>query len=165
MQLTCAPVSKRDENARSFTFILKVVPFVVPLFPLYCHLPLHGCSSLLVRPTNFPISQYFHSCLASMQLFPSGLNDIIFWKFIYLIAASSLLFELLTFKLHCKVKLLEEVATKFSGYIAVRLLSQGDLGVFLPLCPLFGLSVFLRSVLLVFVLLLQLLLKLARLDG
>ena len=32
MQLTCAPVSKRDENARFFTLILKVVPFVLPVF-------------------------------------------------------------------------------------------------------------------------------------
>ena len=32
MQLTCTPVSKRDENARSFTLILKVVPFVFPVF-------------------------------------------------------------------------------------------------------------------------------------
>ena len=32
MQLTCAPVSKRDEKARSFTLILKVVPFVLPVF-------------------------------------------------------------------------------------------------------------------------------------
>ena len=32
MQLTCAPVSKRDENTRSFTFILKVVPLVFPVF-------------------------------------------------------------------------------------------------------------------------------------
>ena len=32
MQLTCATVSKRDENARSFTLILKVVPFVLPVF-------------------------------------------------------------------------------------------------------------------------------------
>ena len=32
MQLTCAPVSKRDENARSFTLILKVVPFILPVF-------------------------------------------------------------------------------------------------------------------------------------
>ena len=32
MQLTCAPVSKRDENARSFILILKVVPFVFPVF-------------------------------------------------------------------------------------------------------------------------------------
>ena len=32
MQLTCATVSKRDEKARSFTLILKVVPFVLPVF-------------------------------------------------------------------------------------------------------------------------------------
>ena len=32
MQLTCAPVSKRDEKAKSFTLILKVVPFVLPVF-------------------------------------------------------------------------------------------------------------------------------------
>ena len=32
MQLTCAPVSKRDEKARFFTLILKVVPFVLPVF-------------------------------------------------------------------------------------------------------------------------------------
>ena len=80
MQLTCAPVSKRDENTRSFTFILKVVPFVfpvfikIPLFPLCCYLPLQFHSSLLVRPMNFPIFRYFRSRLASMQLFPSGLQ-------------------------------------------------------------------------------------------
>ena len=32
MQLTCAPVSKRDENARSFILNLKVVPFALPVF-------------------------------------------------------------------------------------------------------------------------------------
>ena len=32
MQLTCAPVSKSDENARSFILILKVVPFILPVF-------------------------------------------------------------------------------------------------------------------------------------
>ena len=72
-------------------------------------------------------------------------------NFIYLIAASSLLFELLVFKPHGKVKLFEKVATKFSGYIFVRLLGQGDLGVFQPLCPLFGWSIFLGSLLLMFV--------------
>ena len=81
MQLTCAPVSKRDENTRSLTFILKVVPFVfpvfikkIPLFPPCCYLPLQFHSPLLVRPTNFPIFWYFCSCLASMQPFPSDLQ-------------------------------------------------------------------------------------------
>ena len=32
MQLTCAPVLKREEKARSFTLILKVVPLVLPVF-------------------------------------------------------------------------------------------------------------------------------------
>ena len=35
MQLTCAPVSKRDEEARSFILILKVVPFVLPVFIMH----------------------------------------------------------------------------------------------------------------------------------
>ena len=80
MQLTCTPVSKRDENTRSFTFILKVVPFVflvfikIPLFPPYCHLHPHPCSFLLVRPMNFPIFRYFCSCSALMPLFLFGLQ-------------------------------------------------------------------------------------------
>ena len=32
MQLTCAPVSKRDENTWSCTLILDVVPFLLPVF-------------------------------------------------------------------------------------------------------------------------------------
>ena len=31
MQITCAPVSNSEENTKSFTFILKVVPFVLPV--------------------------------------------------------------------------------------------------------------------------------------
>ena len=54
-------------------------------------------------------------------------------------------------KSHGKVELSEEVATKFSGHIVVRLLSQCDLRVSWLLCPLFDLSVFLRSLLLLFV--------------
>ena len=83
--------------------------------------------------------------------YTKGLNEIILCELIYLIAASSLLFVLLTFKLLGKVELSEEVATKLSGYIVVGLLSQGDLGVFQFLCPLLGLSVLLGMVLLLFV--------------
>ena len=64
---------------------------------------------------------------------------------------SSLLFQLITFKPHGKVKLSEEVTTKLSGHIVVRLLSQCNLGVSWLLCPLFDLSVFLGSLLLLFV--------------
>ena len=80
MQLTCAPVSKRDGNTRSFTFILKVVPLVlpvfikIPLFPSYCHLHPHHCSSLLIRLTNFPIFWYLCFCSVLMQLSPFGLQ-------------------------------------------------------------------------------------------
>ena len=51
MQLTCAPVSKRDEKARSFTLILKVVPFVLPVF-----ITNNSFSTVLLLTSSFLLS-------------------------------------------------------------------------------------------------------------
>ena len=79
MQLTCAPVSKRDENARSFTLILKVVPFVFTciyykhlFFPLCFHLSLSYHFLWLVRPANSPSFWWIRFLLAFLQLYPFG---------------------------------------------------------------------------------------------
>ena len=76
MQLTCAPVSKSDENARSFILILKVVPFILPgiydtylLCPLCLHLPLCFDHPLLVRPMNIPNFWWIRSFPVWMQLY------------------------------------------------------------------------------------------------
>ena len=43
-QLTCAPVSNKEANTRSFTFILKVIPFVFP-----CWMNITSFSALVVQ--------------------------------------------------------------------------------------------------------------------
>ena len=139
MQLTCAPVSKRDENARSFTLILKIVPFVLPVFITNTSFStvLLLTSSVLVSLTsqddefpNFLVDSLLSSIDAAFSILvlghTEGLHEIVFSNFIYLFAAPSLLFQLILFKPHGKVKLSEEVTTKLSGHIVVKLLSQCD---------------------------------------
>ena len=52
MQLTCAPVSKRDEKARSFILILKDVPFVLPVFIMNT-----SFSTVLLHSSSVSLSQ------------------------------------------------------------------------------------------------------------
>ena len=135
MQLTCAPVSKRDEKARSFTLILKVVPFVLPVFIMNTSFStvLLLTSSVLVslasQDDEFPnfsvdllplsiAAALFHLVFSHAK----GLDKIIFSYFIYLPAAASLFLELIPFELHSKVKFPEEITTELSGHVVVRLL-------------------------------------------
>ena len=121
----CTSIEK-GENTRSFTFILKVVPFVFlylwkTSFSTYCHLPFHPHSPLLVRPTNFPSFRYFllpfsinaaffHLVSVTLKAWMRLLSVISFtWLLLF-----SLSFKFFTFKLHGKIKLFEEVATNFS---------------------------------------------------
>ena len=80
MQLTCAPVSKMDEKARSFTLILKVVPFVLPVFITNNSFStvLLLTSSVLLSPTSqadefpdFLVDSFLSSIAAALSIWSS----------------------------------------------------------------------------------------------
>ena len=135
MQLTCAPVLKRDEKARSFTLILKVVPSVLPVFIMNTSFStvLLLTSSVLVSLTsqddefpNFLVDLLLLSIAAALSIWssvtPKAWIKLFSVCLIYLSAAASLFLELVLFELHSKVKFPEEITTKLSGHIVIRLL-------------------------------------------
>ena len=72
MQLTCAPVSNNDENARSFILILKVVPFVLPVF--ITNTSLFTVSSLTSLSTSSFTSQVDEYSEFSVDSVPSSID-------------------------------------------------------------------------------------------